>query len=387
MIFQGLTPGFFAAVSDSVGRRPTYLVCFIVFVASNIGLAMTNTYWLLMLLRAIQATGNSATVALGAGVIADIAAPHERGGYLGIFGVGPLAGPSLGPVIGGALGQTLGWRSIFWFLAIFAGTFTVLLVLFLPETLRSIVGNGSVRATNIWHVPIIELCIGRRKKHVEDGEDLEARSVVSQRTTLAPKRRTNLLESFKIFFQKDVALILFIPSIHYTVYIMSIPLLLMLKLICIVTTSTPPLFSEHYHLDELHIGLTYLAIGIGTLIGSLGWGKRLDRDWRIIEKRWLDKGNKKPKSPLDLVNFPCEVARTRSTWYPLILFWACCGAYGWTVQYAVYIAVPLIFQLLIGAAVVSIMSSFQALLLDLHPGRSASAVASVLFTRLNLSSC
>ena len=290
--------------------------------------------------------------------------------------MGPLAGPSLGPVIGGALGQSLGWRSIFWFLAIFAGSFTVFLVLFLPETLRSIVGNGSVRATSIWHIRIIELCIGQRKKSAEDGEDLEARSVVSQRSTLAEKKRTNLLESFKIFFQKDVALILFIPSIHYMVYIMSI-----CASSCranVVTTSTPPLFSEHYHLDELHIGLTYLAIGIGTLIGSLGWGKLLDRDWRIVEKKWLDKGNKKPGSATDLRNFPCEVARTRSTWYPLVLFWVCCAAYGWTIQYDVYIAVPLLFQVFIGASAVSIMSSFQALLLDLHPGRSASAVASVL---------
>ena len=80
-----------------------------------------------MLLRAIQATGNSATVALGAGVIADIATPQERGGYLGVFGIGPLAGPSIGPIIGGALAQTLGWRSIFWFLSIFGGVFSVLL--------------------------------------------------------------------------------------------------------------------------------------------------------------------------------------------------------------------------------------------------------------------
>jgi len=65
MIFQGLTPGIFAAISDSIGRRPTYMICFIVYIAANIGLAVTDTYWLLMLLRAIQATGNSATVALG----------------------------------------------------------------------------------------------------------------------------------------------------------------------------------------------------------------------------------------------------------------------------------------------------------------------------------
>jgi multidrug resistance protein len=217
MIFQGLTPGIFAAIADSIGRRPTYMICFIVFVASNIGLALTQSYGGLMALRAIQASGNSATIALGAGVIADIAAPFERGGYLGIFGAGPLAGPSLGPIIGGALAQTLGWRSIFWFLVIFSGVFSVFLVCFLPETLRSIVGNGSIRATRLWHIRVIDWC--SRKKDSEDLEGLKGVGFANL-STLAPKKRTNIVESFKIICQKDVALILFVPSIHYTVYIM-----------------------------------------------------------------------------------------------------------------------------------------------------------------------
>lgn len=226
MIFQGLAPGIFAAFSDSVGRRPTYMICFLIYIAANIGLALADSYWLLMLLRAIQATGNSATVALGAGVIA-IASSQERGGYLGIYGVGPLTGPSLGPVIGGALAQSLGWRSIFWFLAIFSGVFTVFIVLFLPETLRSIVGNGSVRPTSAWHVRLIDVIphwLHKEKPGEEEEGDPEGRSVVSQRSTLAPKKKTNILESFKILFQKDVVLVLFIPSIHYTVYIMGIRL-------------------------------------------------------------------------------------------------------------------------------------------------------------------
>ena len=217
MIFQGLTPGIFAAVSDSVGRRPTFIVCFVIYVAANIGLALTDTFWLLMLLRAIQATGNSATVALGAGVIADIASPHERGGYLGIFGVGPLTGPSLGPVIGGALAQSLGWRSIFWFLAIFGGVFMGFLLLFLPETLRSISGNGSIRATSISHIRFIDMSSMPRRQ----SDALEGQDVVAQRSTLEAKKKTNILESFKIILEKDVSLILFIPSIHYAVFVMS----------------------------------------------------------------------------------------------------------------------------------------------------------------------
>lgn len=60
------------------------------------------------------------------------------------------------------------------------------------------------------------------KEEVVNESDLEAPSAVSQRTTLAPKKKTNVLESFKIIFQKDVSLVLFIPAIHYTVYVMGI---------------------------------------------------------------------------------------------------------------------------------------------------------------------
>lgn len=144
-----------------------------------------------------------------------------------------------------------------------------------------------------------------------------------------------------------------------------------------MTTSIPPLFSAHYNLSTLHIGLTYLALGCGTMIGSIGWGKLLDRDWKIVEQRHIEKGYKKPSNPLDLLQFPVEYARSRSVWWPMAAFWVASAGYGWTVQYNVNLAVPLIFQAVIGCTTVCIMSSFQALLLDLHPGRSASAAASV----------
>ncbi len=96
-----------------------------------------------------------------------------------------------------------------------------------------------------------------------------------------------------------------------------------------------------------------------------------------MEKRHIEKGYKKPSNPLELMNFPLEYARTRTVWYPLVAFWIGCAGYGWTVQYNVNLSVPLILQAILGGATVCIMSSFQALLIDLHPGRSASAAASV----------
>ncbi|KAK7950930.1 uncharacterized protein PG986_006658 [Apiospora aurea] len=52
--------------------------------------------------------------------------------------------PSLGPILGGALSYAAGWRWVFWFLVTITGPCLVLVVLGLPETARSAVGNGSL---------------------------------------------------------------------------------------------------------------------------------------------------------------------------------------------------------------------------------------------------
>lgn len=50
---------------------------------ANIGLALQNDYAALILLRCLQSTGSSGTVALGNGVVADIASSGERGKFMG----------------------------------------------------------------------------------------------------------------------------------------------------------------------------------------------------------------------------------------------------------------------------------------------------------------
>lgn len=85
-------PMFWGTASDRWGRRPMYMSCMVVLSLSCVGLALvpTNAYWLLMVLRCLQAAGSASTVALGAGVIADIAAPFERGSYFGYWNIGPM---------------------------------------------------------------------------------------------------------------------------------------------------------------------------------------------------------------------------------------------------------------------------------------------------------
>ncbi|KAK6069339.1 hypothetical protein SCUP515_09044 [Seiridium cupressi] len=124
LVMQGASPMLWGPLSDRFGRRPIFLGCLIVLIGSCIGLALcpTNAFWLLIVLRLLQAGGCASMIALGAGVTGDIATPEERGGYFGLFNLGPMLAPCIGPAIGGALAENLGWRSIFWALVIMAGS-------------------------------------------------------------------------------------------------------------------------------------------------------------------------------------------------------------------------------------------------------------------------
>jgi predicted MFS family arabinose efflux permease len=100
----------------------------------NIALALQHSFPALLVLRAIQSCGSSGTVALASAVAADIITSAERGRYMGLTSLGSILAPLLGPIVGALLSQCLGWQVVFWFLAVFASIFFILLLLFFPET-------------------------------------------------------------------------------------------------------------------------------------------------------------------------------------------------------------------------------------------------------------
>lgn len=54
LIFQGLAPSFYGDLADIAGRRPAYLISFIIYIAANIGLATQSSYPALFILRCLQ---------------------------------------------------------------------------------------------------------------------------------------------------------------------------------------------------------------------------------------------------------------------------------------------------------------------------------------------
>ncbi|KAI0653268.1 MFS general substrate transporter [Cubamyces menziesii] len=354
MVLQGISPMFWGTLSDRWGRRPMFIGCMVVLTLSCVGLALvpTNAYWLLMLLRCLQAAGSASTIALGAGVISDIAAPSERGTFFGIWNIGPMVGPSVGPVIGGVLADRLGWRSIFWFLCIAAGVCTVVMALLLPETLRALVGNGSIAPPRSY-MPLIPV-LGRTSKGADDSD--------------RPPRRA-FANPFILFTYLDVSLLLFLNGLIYAVFYG-------------VTATISTLFQPTYpYLTETDIGLCFLAIGGGMSIGGVVTGKIFDREYQRVKRRLLRQIEADPEStihPEDVTkdeHFPIEYARLRLMPVFFALYAASCIGYGWCLQARVSIAGPLVLQFIIGWTCISILNGTQTLIVDLAPSHGSAITA------------
>lgn len=359
LIFQGLAPSLWGPVSDVKGRRIAYTFTFIVFLGACIGLAETKNYATLIVLRCLQSTGSASTIAIGSGVVGDITTRADRGGFMGIFQAGLLVPVAVGPVIGGALAGSLGWRAIFWFLTIYSGSFLIIMLLVLPETLRSVVANGSLTPPSLF----ARFPLNVYQKHTRVHWSTETTPEVQ------PKKKIDIIGPFRILTNKFAAPIVTFLAVYYAVWQMSI-------------TAMSSLFKSVYGLGETEIGLTFLANGVGSMIGTLITGKILDIDYRRIKSKFQSDTEAVNDGNTNNENFPLEKARLRLL--PVLSCLQCLSLilFGWTIQYHVHIAVPIIATFITGWTAVSMQSTIMTYLVDLFPDRSAAASAS-----LNLARC
>lgn len=84
MILQGIAPSIWGPISDFKGRRIAFFGALAVTLVANIGLFVPRNYVMLMIFRALQSGGSAATIAMSAGVIADLATAERKGGYVSL---------------------------------------------------------------------------------------------------------------------------------------------------------------------------------------------------------------------------------------------------------------------------------------------------------------
>lgn len=351
-------------MSDTSGRRLSFIVCYVIYIIANVGLALQTNYVALLILRMVQAVGCSAAIALAFAIVSDISTSAERGKYMGYAGAGILCGPAFGPTLGGVLAQYLGWRSVFWFLAIFSGVLLILFVFLFPETCRNVVGNGSIPARGI-NQSVIS-CIQQRKLAKQSTEIHD----VQEATPAKRKISLNPLATLRILGEKESCIILLYNGFFFTGMM-------------ITTSSIPTLFKEAYGLNELNIGLCYISNGVGSLLSSLTMGHVVDWNFRRHAARLgmpISKGKQQ-----DLTNFPIERVKLEIVLPGHVIGILGLILFGWTVKFQTHLVGPEIALFVIGFGISTAFNITNGLLIDLHRDKPAAATAAINFVRCLMS--
>ncbi|KAF4341760.1 dityrosine transporter [Fusarium beomiforme] len=347
LIFQGLAPSFIGNFSDSYGRRPAYMICCLIYLGANIGLALQDSYAALLVLRCLQSCGSSATIALGSATAADMVVRAERGKYLGYASMGVTLGPALGPVIGGLLDEYLGWRSIFWFLTILSGALFLIIFIFLPETCRSVVGNGSITPP-WWNMSLIGYLKQRKLGNTESVAEKSRR------------KRPNPIASLKILFDKETGLILGFSSLMYGGYY-----------IILATFSTQ--LASRFHFSSVVVGLCFLPMGIGSICYRYTGGFLMDWNFRRYAKKEGIEISKNRQQDLSLL--PIERMRIEISLPFVYLACAMMIIYGWIMDQQLGLAGIEISLFFFALCFTAALNNLNTLIVDLNTESAATAVA------------
>ncbi|KAK9241877.1 major facilitator superfamily domain-containing protein [Lipomyces tetrasporus] len=315
-------------LSEMYGRLIVYKVSMTLFTALTIGAGECNNFISLIVLRLLAGLIGSTSLVIGAGSVADVIPIEKRGRYMNLYILGPTLGPAIGPVIGGFL-SAVNWRWVFRVIGTLSGVMTIVVFVFLPETYGPYVLH--VKANRLRKET------GNEKLHTEYEDRMSGKVAHFMK---------NIIRPCKLLIMSPIVLIM---SIYVAITYGQLYLLL---------TTFTDVFQNQYKFSTEAVGLTYIAMGLGTLISILTIVRYSDR---ILLNMAAKSGDKKPEyrlwlllvlSPMDIIG--------------LLI-------YGWTVRYAVHWIVPLIGTFCLGIGIFATFSPTTSYLVDAYTIYAASA--------------
>ncbi|KAI1736107.1 cycloheximide resistance protein [Xylaria scruposa] len=335
-------PILVAPLSEIYGRVPVYHACNVGFVAFSVACALAPSLDSLIAFRFLAGVFGVAPITNGGGTVADMVEQKHRGTVLAVYSVGPLLGPIIGPIAGGFLSNAKGWRWNFWLLAIISGFITIFMVFAMKES----------------YAPVILKRKAERLRKETGNELLRSKLDIG----LSPRdffKRGALRPAKMFIYSPIVAIMALYTAITY-------------GYLYVQFTTMTEVFMNQYGFSTSSVGLSFLGLGVGSLIGVFIYSgtsdkyisKKAAEADKLAEETGKEKKGMKPEYRLPLLPLGAVCV-------PIGLF-----IYGWTAEKKVHWIVPIIGTAFGGIGNILVFFSIQTYLVDAFTIYAASALAS-----------
>ncbi|KAE8365360.1 major facilitator superfamily domain-containing protein [Aspergillus caelatus] len=228
----GGAPLFWKPLSNRYGRRPIFLLSTILSLVCNVGCAKSPTYASLAACRALTAFFISPAAAIGSAVVAETFFKKERARYMGIWTLMVTLGIPVGALIFGFVANRAGYRWIFWVLAITNGVQFILYIFFGPET-RYIGGSTE-----------------------DSPSGFKTQYLSFRRIDPTPLTFREFVHPLTMVKRPSVV----VPAVVYAMVFLFGSVM--------ITVEVPQLLQEKFALNTEQLGLQFIGVIVGTILGE-----------------------------------------------------------------------------------------------------------------------
>lgn len=324
---------------DKFGRKLIMDISCFMSLFFNIGCAFSKNTCQMLIFRFLSGFFNSTFLQTSPAVVKDLFDANSRNVSLaGVFLL-PLLGPVLAPVIGGYIVQSVNWRWVLYVLCIFNGVIAIVGFFFYKETYAPTILRNKAKK--------LRKSTGNYNLHTIYEISDNGESTIS-------KMKVTITRPIKLLFTHPMVIGLgsFMAFIYGFMYLM------------IVTF--PTIFGNTYGFDKGTIGLMYLPMGIGFIIGCIYWTYIMQKVYNYLTLK--NNGVSKPEFRL-----PCLLINTGFL-IPLSLLW-----YGWSVEKKLHWIMPAIGTGIFGFSFCCVFQTLQAILIDSIKFAASAVAAAAVF--------
>ncbi|ORY35819.1 major facilitator superfamily domain-containing protein [Naematelia encephala] len=333
-------PILWGPLSESYGRRPIFLITFLVYTGFQVGCALSKNTASILIFRFLGGCFASAPLTNAGAMLADIWDVDHRGQAMSLFSLAPFAGPSIGPIVAGFISVSgTDWRWVYWILTMFAGSCLVVVFFTVPET----------------YAP--KILVQKAKRLRKDTDE---------------KRWYAPLEKADHAFKARLNAILFKPFIMLALEPMLLACTLYMSfvygVVYLLFEAFPFVFERNHGFNSGEDGLAFLGLLSGGVLSVVFF-------MTVIEPRFQRHAAKlspqppRPEKRLEM----CVI----SGWALVVaMFW-----FGWTSYASIHWISPILAVAVLGFAVLGMFVSLFNYVIDTYLWSAASALSAMTVVR------